>query len=244
MSEPMSKEDAQPAIHLSKATVRFAEKEIVFDCTVSKGAFLSVTGPSGAGKSTLFNVLAGFQPVAAGRVELFGANMEGRDPAERPVSIVFQDNNLFAHLTASENVGLGIHPALKLQPADRQKVFSALARVGLGGYERRLPGSLSGGERQRVALARAFVRRRPILLLDEPFAALDPAMRMEMGALLAELRQETGSTILLITHQPEDIRRLADHAMFIDEGAIQVLEPKEAFLARQTPPGLARFLGR
>lgn len=233
-----------PAVKLSGATVRFAEKEIVFDCTVESGAIVAVTGPSGAGKSTLFNVLAGFQPIAAGRVELLGEDMRGRDPADRPVSIVFQDNNLFAHLSVSENVGLGIHPALKLAAADRQTVFNALSRVGLGGYERRLPGSLSGGERQRVALARAFVRRRPILLLDEPFAALDPALRAEMGDLLIDLQRETGATILLITHQPEDIERLADQAMFIDDGAIRVFAPKADFLARRAPEGLARFLGR
>ena len=170
-----------PAIRLADVTVRFAEKQLAFDCAIPAGAAVAVAGPSGAGKSTLFNVIAGFERPASGSVTLLGKDMAGRDPAERPVSIVFQDNNLFAHLSIAENVGLGIDPGLKLDSSGRQRVFAALARVGLGGYERRLPGSLSGGERQRVALARALVRRRPILLLDEPFAALDPAMRAEMA---------------------------------------------------------------
>jgi thiamine transport system ATP-binding protein len=233
----------ETAILLSDVTVSFAEKRLAFDCAVPAGAAVAVAGPSGAGKSTLFNVIAGFETPRTGRVELLGKDMAGREPAERPVSVVFQDNNLFAHLSIADNVGLGIDPGLKLDSAARQSVFSALSRVGLGGYERRLPGSLSGGERQRVALARALVRRRPILLLDEPFAALDPAMRGEMADLLAELRAETKSTMLFITHQPEDIRRLADRAMFIEEGAIVLDEPVRDFLSRREPPGVAKFLG-
>jgi len=233
----------ETAILLSDVTVRFAEKRLAFDCAVPVGAAVAVAGPSGAGKSTLFNVIAGFETPRTGCVELLGKDMAGREPAERPVSVVFQDNNLFAHLSIAANVGLGIDPGLKLDSAARQSVFSALSRVGLGGYERRLPGSLSGGERQRVALARALVRRRPILLLDEPFAALDPAMRGEMADLLAELRAETKSTMLFITHQPEDIRRLADRVMFIEDGAIVLDEKVRDFLSRREPPGVAKFLG-
>lgn len=231
------------AIRLADVTVRFAEKQLAFDCTISAGAAVAVAGPSGAGKSTLFNVIAGFEKPASGSVTLLGEDVAGRDPAERPVSIVFQDNNLFAHLSIADNVGLGIDPGLKLDSAARQRVFAALARVGLGGYERRLPGSLSGGERQRVALARALVRRRPILLLDEPFAALDPAMRAEMAGLLLELRIETKSTMLFITHQPEDIRRLAERVIFLEAGAIVVDAPARDFLSRRDPPAVAKFLG-
>ncbi|MFC3072311.1 thiamine ABC transporter ATP-binding protein [Shinella pollutisoli] len=231
------------AIRLSGVTVRFAEKQLSFDCAIPEGAAVAVAGPSGAGKSTLFNVIAGFETPATGSVTLLGKDMAGRDPADRPVSIVFQDNNLFAHLSVADNVGLGIDPSLRLDAAARQRVFAALSRVGLGGHERRLPGPLSGGERQRVALARALVRRRPILLLDEPFAALDPAMRAEMAKLLSELTAETGSTMLFITHQPEDIRRLAERVIFLEDGAIVLDEPAEDFLSRRAPPAVARFLG-
>ncbi|MCJ8056360.1 thiamine ABC transporter ATP-binding protein [Shinella curvata] len=231
------------AIRLTDVTVRFDEKRLAFDCAIPAGAAGAVAGPSGAGKSTLFNVIAGFQKPTSGSVTLLGEDMAGRDPAERPVSIIFQDNNLFAHLTIADNVALGIHPGLKLDVAQRQSVFAALSRVGLGGYERRLPGSLSGGERQRVALARALVRRRPILLLDEPFAALDPAMRADMARLLSELRAETKSTMLFITHQPDDIRRLAEQVMFLEAGVILLDEPARDFLSRREPPAVAKFLG-
>jgi len=231
------------AVRLTDVTVRFEEKRLAFDCAIAAGDAVAVAGPSGAGKSTLFNVIAGFQAPATGTVSLLGQDMAGRDPAERPVSVIFQDNNLFAHLSIADNVGLGIHPGLKLDTAGRQSVVAALSRVGLGGFERRLPGSLSGGERQRVALARALVRRRPILLLDEPFAALDPAMRADMARLLLELRAETKSTMLFITHQPEDIGRLADRVMFLEAGAIVLDEPARDFLSRREPPGVAKFLG-
>jgi thiamine transport system ATP-binding protein len=231
------------AIRLTDVTVRFDEKRLAFDCAIPAGASVAVAGPSGAGKSTLFNVIAGFQTPATGKVSLLGQDVAAREPAEWPVSVIFQDNNLFAHLTIADNVGLGIDPGLKLDAPARQCVFSALSRVGLGGYERRLPGSLSGGERQRVALARALVRRRPILLLDEPFAALDPAMRADMATLLSDLHAETKSTMLFITHQPEDIRRLADRVMFLESGAILLEEPARDFLSRREPPAVAKFLG-
>ena len=233
-----------PAVSLADVTVRFAEKRLAFDCAIPAGAAVAVAGPSGAGKSTLFNVIAGFERPASGRVTLFGEDMAGRDPAERPVSVVFQDNNLFAHLSVADNIGLGIDPGLRLDTAGRQAVEAALARVGLAGYGKRLPGSLSGGERQRVALARALVRRRPILLLDEPFAALDPAMRADMARLIAELHAETKSTLLFITHQPEDIGRLAERVLFLEVGSVLLDTSAEDFLARLDPPAVAKFLGR
>ena len=232
-----------PAIRLADVTVRFAEKRLAFDCAIPAGAAVAVAGPSGAGKSTLFNVIAGFERPAGGSVALFGEDMAGRDPAERPVSVVFQDNNLFAHLSVADNIGLGIDPGLKLDAAGREAVDAALTRVGLAGYGMRLPGSLSGGERQRVALARALVRRRPILLLDEPFAALDPAMRADMARLIAELHAETKSTLLFITHQPEDIGRLAERVLFLEAGSILLDTPAEDFLSRLDPPAVAKFLG-
>ena len=232
-----------PAVSLADVTVRFAEKRLAFDCAIPAGAAVAVAGPSGAGKSTLFNVIAGFERPASGRVTLFGEDMAGRDPAERPVSVVFQDNNLFAHLSVADNIGLGIDPGLRLDTAGRQAVEAALARVGLAGYGKRLPGSLSGGERQRVALARALVRRRPILLLDEPFAALDPAMRADMARLIAELHAETKSTLLFITHQPEDIGRLAERVLFLEVGSVLLDTSAEDFLARLDPPAVAKFLG-
>ena len=132
-------------------------------------------------------------------------------PAERPISVIFQEHNLFSHLDVATNVGLGIDPALRLGVKERARIAGALCRVGLEGFGKRMPPTLSGGERQRVALARALVRRRPILLLDEPFAALDPGLRAGMAELLARSAPAGKQhDRLIVTHHPDDVRRLAD----------------------------------
>src|SRR5690606_10209232 len=124
---------------------------------------------SGAGKTTLLNLVAGFEKPESGRILIGGRDVTLLGPAQRPVSMVFQENNLFAHLSVEKNVGLGRSPSLRLKEADRAAIHDALARTGLSGKQKRLPSELSGGERQRVALARVLVRDRPVLLLDEPF---------------------------------------------------------------------------
>jgi len=231
------------AVRLEGVKVRFETVVLAFDCTVRAGEIVGVAGVSGSGKSTLFNVIAGFEAADRGVVRIFGEEMAGRPPSERPVSVIFQENNLFAHLDVATNVGLGISPSLRLRSVDLKRVDEALERVGLAGFGRRLPPTLSGGERQRVALARAVVRHRPLLLLDEPFAALDPGMRAEMRELLADLHREEGNTILMITHHPEDLRQLSDSVLFLDQGHILVHDPLDRFLERRDTAAINRFLG-
>jgi thiamine transport system ATP-binding protein len=229
-------------IAMAGVELRLGTHNFRFDCTLPQGKIIAVAGPSGSGKSTFLNLLAGFEQPDRGRVLLAGQDVTGKHPAERPVSLVFQDNNLFAHLDLFTNVGLGISPSLKLSPQDRHRVSEALARVGLPGFEKRKPGTLSGGERQRAAFARALVRDKPILLLDEPFAALDPGLRSGMVELLKTLHHETGNTVLIVTHDPAEVRRLADHAVFIEGGTIRLAAPVETFLAVDSIPALTTFL--
>ncbi len=146
------------------------------DLAVARGARVAVIGPSGSGKSTLMGAIAGFVPLASGRILWGGADLARQPPGERPLSILFQDQNLFPHLTVADNVGLGLDPRLRLTAADRQRVAAVIARVGLAGKEGRRPAALSGGEQGRAALARVLVRARPLLLLDEAFAALGPVL--------------------------------------------------------------------
>ncbi|WP_324762525.1 thiamine ABC transporter ATP-binding protein [Sinorhizobium meliloti] len=232
------------ALAVKDVEISFETTTLAFDCTVPAERIVAVAGASGSGKSTLFNIIAGFEQPERGEVRIFGEEMTGRPPAERPVSIIFQEHNLFAHLDAATNVGFGISPALRLDAADRMKVEDALARVGLAGFGKRLPPTLSGGERQRVALARAFVRHRPILLLDEPFAALDPGMRAEMRTLISDLHEEEGNTILMITHHPDDVRALADSVLFLDRGRIVAHDEVDRFLGRRDITAINRFLGK
>ncbi|GIX14939.1 MAG: hypothetical protein KatS3mg118_2898 [Paracoccaceae bacterium] len=156
-------------------------------CGFPAGTITALIGPSGAGKSTLLAALAGFLAPMRGRIVIAGRDMAGVPPALRPVSILFQDHNLFPHLTALQNAGLGISPDLRLSAAQRAEAEAALAAMGLAGLEGRRPAQLSGGQRQRVALARALLRRRPVLLLDEPFAGLGPGLRKEMLDLVASV---------------------------------------------------------
>jgi thiamine transport system ATP-binding protein len=159
------------------------------------------------------------------------------------VSILFQENNLFAHLNVFTNVALGISPSLKLDSKGEFPVREALERVGLEGFEERLPGELSGGERQRAAIARMLVRRKPLLLLDEPFAALGPAMKKDMITLIEEIRRERGFTILLVTHDPHDARAAASHTAFIHEGRILVKRKTEELFKSRDILELNNYLG-
>ncbi len=230
------------AIELSDVRFRYEDMDMRFDLTVGPGDFLAIIGPSGSGKTTLLNLIAGFEPPLSGSIRLGGLDVTALPPSMRPVTMVFQEHNLFAHLDVKTNVGLGISPALKLTAADRERIATALNRVGLTGFERRLPGQLSGGERQRVAIARALVRDKPVLLLDEPFAALGPALRREMLDLVREIHREKAMTVLVVSHQPDDARYAASRTAFVHQGRILTVKQTEALFATTDIPELTKYL--
>ena len=212
------------------------------DFALEAGRICAVIGPSGGGKSTLINLIAGFERPDSGRILWEGRDLVPLGPAERPVSILFQDNNLFPHLDAWANVALGIAPSLRLDAAQKARIAEAFGQVGLAGLERRLPAGLSGGQQGRVALARALVRERPILLLDEPFAALGPALRAEMLDLLREMSARRKITVLMVSHDPSDARRIAGETIFVEAGHVAPPAPTEALFAAP-PEALRRYLG-
>lgn len=209
---------------------------------VPSGAVVAVIGPSGAGKSTLLSVIAGFLAPISGRVTWDGQDLTRLPPGARPVSVIFQDNNLFPHLSVFQNVALGIRPSMRLSREEEARVRAMLAHVGLDGLENRRPAQLSGGQQSRVALARIAVAGRPVALLDEPFAALGPALRHEMLALVAELAAETGLTVLIVTHDPEDARRIAQRTILVADG-IAAPPVDTAALFTDPPPALRAYLG-
>ncbi len=209
---------------------------------IPAGGRVAVIGPSGAGKSTLLNAIAGFVPLAGGRLSWSGQDLGALDPGERPLTILFQDQNLFPHLTLAQNVALGLSPSLRLDRASRERVEAALERVGLGGLGARRPAQVSGGQASRTALARALLRQRPLLLLDEPFAALGPGLKAEMLSLVAEIVAETGATLLMVTHDPADARHAAEQVVFVDDGVADPPRPTEQVFAAPSPR-LAAYLG-
>lgn len=190
--------------------------EMRADWTVGRGEKIAIIGPSGAGKSTLMMGIAGFIAAQSGRILWDGVDLAAQAAGTRPMTILFQDHNLFAHLSVADNLGLGLSPRLRLTADQRDQIAVVLRRVGLDGLGQRKPGDLSGGQQSRVALARALLRAQPILLLDEPFSALGPAMRHEMLDLTAELAQ--GASVLMVTHDPRDAQRFADRVVFVTDG--------------------------
>jgi len=231
------------AVEFEAVTFRYEDMLMCFDLAVEVGECVALIGPSGAGKSTLLNLIAGFEEPLSGRVKLLGTDVTGWPPARRPVTMVFQDHNLFAHLTLFDNVALGIDPGLRLKTEDRSRVEAALAEVGIAELGHRKPEQVSGGERQRAALARSLVRNRPLLLLDEPFAALGPKLRREMLDLVNALRRARGLTVLLVSHQPEDARYGADRIAFIQAGEVRYVAPTVDFFAEPRPTDVAAYLG-
>ncbi|MGR3915069.1 MAG: ATP-binding cassette domain-containing protein [Gammaproteobacteria bacterium] len=175
---------------------------------IAAGASCALMGASGAGKSTILHLIAGLIKPARGDVRFHGRSLLADKPSARPLTYLLQSDNLFAHLNVRENLAIGLHPGMKLTPEQNRAIDRALDWVALGGLKQRKPGSLSGGQQQRVALARCLARERPLLLLDEPFAALDQALREDMLTLLRDLQQTRQLTLLIATHRAQDAEAL------------------------------------
>jgi thiamine transport system ATP-binding protein len=229
-------------LELDRLTLSQGTFSLTADWSAEAGSRIAVMGPSGAGKSTLLAAIAGFLSLSEGRVLWKGQELGPVAPGQRPVTILFQDQNLFPHLTIAQNLGLGLCPDLRLTVEQHMQVEDALKRTGLEGFGLRRPAQLSGGQASRAALARALLRARPILLLDEPFAALGPALRSEMLALVREVAEETGALVLMVTHDPKDAEALGGATVFVDAGVAR--PPVEtSVLLSDPPPALREYLG-
>jgi thiamine transport system ATP-binding protein len=223
--------------------LRQGDFTLTADLSIEEGHKIALLGPSGGGKSTLLSALAGFMAPESGRILWNGEDITNTHPAKRPVTLLFQDHNLFPHLTVAQNIGLGIRPNLRLSAQENQIVVDALARVGLKGHNDKRPSQLSGGQQQRVAIARALLRDKPILLLDEPFAALGPALKHEMLDLVAEIVDATKATLLMVTHQPDDARWISDQTILVAQGRAH--PPRDTNDLLENPPEVLRlYLGK
>ncbi|KAA9002620.1 thiamine ABC transporter ATP-binding protein ThiQ [Affinibrenneria salicis] len=205
---------------LDKLTYRYQHHPMCFDLRMRAGERVAVLGPSGAGKSTLLSLIAGFLAADGGQLRINGQDHRLTPPARRPVSILFQENNLFPHLTVEQNIGLGLHPGLRLNDEQRDTLRQIARQVGLADLLTRLPAQLSGGQRQRAALARCLVRSQPVLLLDEPFSALDPALRQEMLQLLENVCDQRQLTLLMVSHNMDDAAWIASRIVTVTDGRI------------------------
>ena len=226
---------------LENLNVRQGEFHLTANVSFAAGQITALIGPSGAGKSTILSVIGGFYQ-ADGRVLWYGEPITDLRPDQRPVSILFQDNNLFPHLTVSQNVGLALRASLRLTSAEQRRVDEMLESVGLLGMGTRKPAALSGGQQSRAALARLLLQDRPVILLDEPFAALGPGLKQEMLALVRERALAEDRVVLMVTHDPQDALAVADQIALVDEG--QVFAPLPTREVMDNPPEvLRRYLG-
>ncbi|SFJ54756.1 ATP-binding cassette domain-containing protein [Celeribacter neptunius] len=229
-------------LSLTQGDPSFGDFTLSADFTIPVGKRVAVIGPSGAGKSTLLSLIGGFEAPDRGAIRWQGRDMTRALPHQRPIAHLFQDNNLFSHMTAAENVGLGIRPNLRLSRAEKARVAEALAAVGLSGMEARRPGELSGGQQSRVALARVLVQEKPLILLDEPFSALGPAMRGEMIDQAIQVSDRLSATMLMVTHDIADVDRFADLVIWVEGGLCQ--PPRVwAEMKADPPQGLTDYLG-
>lgn len=213
-----------------------------FDAHVAKGDIVALMGPSGAGKSTLLALVAGFIEPEKGSISANGIEVVGKEPYQRPFAMLFQEHNLFAHLTVRENIGLGLEPGLKLSREQQRQVEDAAKQVGVREYLDRLPEHLSGGQRQRVALARCFVQSHPVWLLDEPFSALDPILREEMLYLVKQLAKERNITVVMVTHHISDAKAIASNFIFVAHGRVEVAGRIDQLTVNHPNPALSEFV--
>ncbi|MEE2034899.1 ABC transporter ATP-binding protein, partial [Rhodococcus chondri] len=222
---------------VDKVCARYGRNEVVTDVSVAvpRGELLAVLGPSGGGKTTLLRVVAGLHPASAGRVVVDGKPVTDLPPERRGVGLVPQEGALFPHLNVARNIGYGlVRPSLTARRSRRDerrgRVDELLELVGLSGTGDRKPSQLSGGQQQRVALARALAPRPSVVLLDEPFSALDAGLRSSLRADVRALLREQAVAAVLVTHDQAEALAIADHvAVMLDGRIAQLGTPQEVY---------------
>lgn len=210
---------------------------------VDTGSLVALLGPSGSGKSTLLRLIAGLEEADAGRIWITGEEATTRSVQEREVGFVFQHFALFKHRTVRQNVGFGLELRGWRPDAIRRRVDELLALVQLQGFGNRYPSQLSGGQRQRVALARALAVQPRVLLLDEPFSALDAKVRKELRAWLRHLHDEMHVTTVIVTHDQEEAMEVADRIVVMNQGRIEQIGTPAEIYDQPASPFVMSFVG-
>jgi len=232
-------------ISVTGVTKRFGDYVALDDVSleVPDGSLTALLGPSGSGKSTLLRIIGGLESPDVGRVVIHGEDQTSVAPQRRGIGFVFQHYAAFKHMTVRDNVAFGLTVRKRPKAEVAAKVDELLEIVGLAGYQKRYPSQLSGGQRQRMALARALAVEPKVLLLDEPFGALDAKVRADLREWLRKLHDEVHVTTLLVTHDQEEAMSIADQIAVMDHSRIeQVGTPRELYDAPETP-FVMRFLG-
>ncbi len=232
-------------IDVSSVSKRFAGFTALDDVSleVPDGSLVALLGPSGSGKSTLLRIVAGLEQPDAGSVVIGGEDVTPVPPQKRGIGFVFQHYAAFKHMSVRDNVAFGLSIRREKKAAIRARVDELLEIVGLTGWADRYPSQLSGGQRQRMALARALAVQPRVLLLDEPFGALDANVRQELREWLRRLHDEVHVTTVLVTHDQEEAMAIADRIVVLDHGRVQQAGPPRELYERPANPFVMKFLG-
>jgi len=238
-------EGSIPALELQGVTKRFGATTAVdnLSLTVMRGEFIALLGASGCGKTSTLRMIAGLEQASAGTIRIRGEDVTALPTHRRDIGMVFQSLALFPHMTVSDNVGFGLRMRGRNTADIEREVKSALELVRLSGYEHRLPASISGGQQQRVALARALAAHPTILLLDEPFSALDRKLREELTLEFAELLRRVEATTIFVTHDQEEAFAMSQRVAVMQAGRVLQLDAPTAIFSRPADVDVARFVG-
>jgi putative spermidine/putrescine transport system ATP-binding protein len=244
-ASPPPEESCGHTLTLDRITHRFGSATAVREVSlgIEPGELVALLGPSGCGKSTLLRVIAGFITPSAGRVLIDGESIGHIPPNRRGVGIVFQNYALFPHMTVAANIAYGLDARGVRGETARARVAAMLALVQMESFAGRLPRQLSGGQQQRVALARALAVEPRILLLDEPFGALDKNLRLDMQIEIKRLQRDYGITTILVTHDQEEALAMADRIAVLNEGRVEQFAAPMAIYDRPASLFVSRFVG-
>ena len=205
-----------------KLNFSFEENYLAISANLSleSNKIYAIIGPSGAGKSTFLNLISGFSEISSGSILWNEKEISDLPPSKRNISILFQDNNLFPHLSVWRNLALAVSHWPKISNDDEAKLHSVISEVGIRGLENRKPSQLSGGQQSRVALARVLLQKNKILLLDEPFAALGPSLKDQMLELIEKIARNRGLLVLMVTHDPADANKIASETIVVKNNKV------------------------
>ena len=227
-------------------TKRFSPTEGVFsiDLDVYEGELVTLLGPSGCGKTTLLRAIGGFHQIDEGEIRLDGTPIQNLPPEKRPTAMVFQSYNLWPHMTIYENMAFGLRLRKQSKQEIAQKVAHMLDVVKMPGCEKKYPAQLSGGQQQRIAIARALLLEPSVLLLDEPFSALDAKIRGQMREELKRIQQSLGITIVFVTHDQEEAMALSDRIAVMRQGGIEQVGTPASIYDNPENEFVAGFIGQ
>ncbi len=231
------------SIHNMKKHYKNGDGVDYINLDVYEGEFVTMLGPSGCGKSTILRTLGGFLDIDEGEIIIDGEQVQNLPPEKRPTAMVFQSYNLWPHMSVYDNLAFG----MKLKREDKKemdrKIIEMLNMVGMGGYQRKYPNQLSGGQQQRVAIARALLLQPAVLLLDEPFSALDAKIRSQMREELKRIQQELNITIVFVTHDQEEAMALSHRIVVMNKGMIEQIGTPTEIYDHPVSRYVASFIG-